>query len=163
SPLTCPDVEARLDLFAADECDAAEAEAIRRHLAHCPRCTTAYDEARQLVGLLDLRLQEPERLRRLEARLAAEETPRRGVRRLPVALRRVAALAAMLLLTVALTGWVAPGLCPAETDGGLAMTLREDARGGGMEALVVPGARAVRGGPQEAKEPARDLLPHGVE
>src|SRR5439155_21220681 len=96
SPLTCPDVEARLDLYAADECDPAEADAIRRHLAHCPRCVAACDEARQLVGLLDLRLQEPERLSRLEARLAAAEgAPRRRVLRFPAGLRHVAALAAM--------------------------------------------------------------------
>jgi hypothetical protein len=162
SPLTCPDVEARLDLFAADECDAAEAEAIRRHLAHCPRCAAAHDEARQLVGLLDLRLQEPERLRRLEARVAAEEAPRRRVLRFPVGLRRVAALAAMLLLTVALAAWVAPGLRPVEGDGGLAAVLREDARGG-PEALIAPGPADARAGPKMTKEQAVKRPPPAVD
>jgi hypothetical protein len=141
SPLTCPDVEARLELYAADECDPAETEAIRRHLAGCPRCAATCEEARQLVGLLELRLQEPERLRRLEARIAAEEAPRRRVLRFPVALRRVAALAALLLVTVGLVAWLAPGLVPVEGDGGLAVALRQENVKGTRE--MVPGPPAV--------------------
>jgi hypothetical protein len=144
NPLTCPDVEARLDLFAADECDPAEAAAIRRHLADCPRCTAACGESRQLVGLLDLRFQEPERLRRLERRIAAEGQPRRRILSFPSGLRHVAALAAMLLLTVGLTGWLTPGLV--SSDGGveLAAALREVPAPRGKEAVSV---RAVPGPP----------------
>jgi anti-sigma factor RsiW len=126
--MTCPDVESRIDLYAADECGAAEADAIRRHLGECPRCASACEEARQVVSLLDLRLQEPDRLRRLHARLAAEGAPRRRVLRLPVPLRRAAALAAMLLITLGLVGWLTPGLKTAETDGGLVAVLAPQAR-----------------------------------
>jgi hypothetical protein len=156
SPLNCPDVEARLDLYAADECDPAEAEAIRRHLARCPRCTAVCDEARQFVGLLDLRLQEPERLRRLEARIEAEAEPRRRVLRFPSGLRRAAALAAMLLLNVALAGWLMPGLALVEGDGGLVVALHQEKARGGPEAVFPPaadGARAVaKGAPEEFRQ-----------
>jgi hypothetical protein len=156
SPLTCPEVEARLDLYAADECDAAEAEAVRRHLAHCPRCATAFAEARQLMGLLDLRWQEPERLRRLEEHITAEEAPRRRVLRFPTGLRHVASLAAMLLLTVGLTGWLSPLLGPGDGDGGLVVALREGIARGGVDAQFVPAA-AVRGGPKEMARPSVGL------
>jgi len=136
--LHCPDVESRIELYAADECDAGEAEAIRRHLEHCPRCAATCAEARQLVGLVELRLQEPERLRRLEARLAAEVTPRRQVLRFPSGLRRVAALAAMLLLAVGPVGWLTQGLRLVEGDGGLVLALREAQVKGGREAMFAP-------------------------
>jgi hypothetical protein len=123
SPLTCPDVAERLDLYAADECDPAEADAIRRHLADCPQCAVAATEARQLMELLDLRLQEPERLRRLQDRLAAEDKPRRHVLRFPTGLRRVVALAALLLLTVGLLGWLTRGLQPVDDNSGLTVAL----------------------------------------
>jgi hypothetical protein len=162
SPLSCPDVEARLDLYAlyaADECDPTEAEAVRRHLADCPRCAAACDEARQLVGLLELRLQEPERLGRLETRVAAEERPARLVLRFPAALRRVAALAAMLLLTAGPVGWLMRGLPPAEFAGGLAVALREEPmRRGAAEAMLAPAADVVRGMPKGAPEVKLDLV-----
>jgi anti-sigma factor RsiW len=157
SPLSCPDVEARLDLYAAGECDPAEADAVRRHLAECPRCAAACDEARQLVGLLDLRLQEPERLSRLESRIAAEERPARRVLRFPAALRRVAALAAMLLLTAGPVGLLLRDLPPAEFAVGLAVALREEPqRRGGAEAMLVP-ADVARGMPKGAPEVKLDL------
>jgi anti-sigma factor RsiW len=144
SPLNCPDVESRLDLFAADECDPAETAAIRRHLAGCPRCAAACAESRQFVGLLDLRWQEPERLRRLQSRLDAEEMPRPRVLRFPTALRRAVAVAAMLLLTAGPIGWLAQGLAPAAGDGGLAVVLREEPRRDGQEAMFAPGAERVQ-------------------
>jgi len=142
SQLTCPDVADRLELFAANECDAAEAEAIRRHLAQCAGCATACDEARQLVGLLDLRLQEPERLKRLAARIDEEAAPRPRLLRFPSGLRRVVALAAMLLLAVGPIAWLLPGLRPAEGDGGLVAVLREPDRRGGVEVMVAPAREA---------------------
>jgi hypothetical protein len=157
SPLSCPDVEARLDLYASGECDPAEADAVRRHLVGCPRCAAACDEARQLVGLLELRLQEPERLSRLEARIAAEEQPARRVLRFPAALRRVAALAAMLLLTAGPVGWLMRDLPPAEFAGGLALALREEPQRGGPEAMLAPAADVVRGKPKGAPGVKLDL------
>jgi hypothetical protein len=156
SPLSCPDVESRLDLYAADECDAPETEAIRRHLAGCPRCAAACDEARQFLGLLDLRLQEPERLRRLEDRLAAEAEPRRRVLRFPATLRRVAALAALLLLTVGPVGWLTPGLQLAEGSG-LALALHEPPARGGLEAMAFPGD--VRGAKKDSGRVHRVQVP----
>jgi hypothetical protein len=149
SPLTCPDVADRIDLYAAGECDAVEAEAIRRHLAQCPTCASACEESRQLIGLIELRLQEPERLRRLQARIAAEAEPRRRVLRFPTAFRRVAALAAMLLLAVGPVGWLTQGLQLVEDNGGLVIAMGEKAQGA-PEALPVPAASNVRAQPKDA-------------
>jgi hypothetical protein len=133
---TCPDVLARLELYAAGECDAAEAAAIRQHLGQCLRCTTAADETRQLLMLLELRLQEPDRLQRLEARIVAEDAPRGRVLRFPVGLRRAVALAAMLLLTVGLAGWLSPGLRVAGTDAGLVAVLSAEGQMARPAAMV---------------------------
>lgn len=111
SPLSCPEVEAQLDLYAARECDAPTGAAIARHLAGCPGCSRALEEARQLTGLLDLHLRAPEGLRRLRARVEAEA--RRPARRrvLPF-LPRLASVAALLLLTFGAWRWVGSGLAP---------------------------------------------------
>jgi hypothetical protein len=157
SPLSCPDVESRLDLYAAGECDPAEAEALRRHLTGCPRCAAACDEAVQLVGLLELRLQEPERLRRLETLLAAEEQPRRLVPRFPSTIRRVAALAAMLLLTAGPIGLLMRDLPPDADMGGLALSVREEQRLRGPEAMFAPGMEVARGMPKDVAAPELEL------
>jgi hypothetical protein len=97
--MTCHEAEPLLDLLAAEECDASERQALERHLQNCPACAASYAQSRQLVGLLALQFDEavPQRLwRRLEAAPHARR-PRRAV--LPFA-RRVAAVAAMLLLAV---------------------------------------------------------------
>lgn len=109
TPVTCNQVEEHLDLFAAAECDAPTSAAIDRHLADCPSCAGKVAESRQLLGLLDLRLREPDRLRQLRAGIQAES--RRRAR--PVVLlflRRYGAAAAMLLVTFGLAGRLAPGL-----------------------------------------------------
>ncbi len=90
------------------------------------------------MGLLDLRLQEPQRLRRLTARSAAEEQPQPRVLRFPTGLRRVAALAAMLLLAAGPIAWLVPRLQPEEGSGGLVAVLRLPDRHGGVEAMVAP-------------------------
>jgi hypothetical protein len=107
SPLTCQQIEAQIELYAAGACDPRTDGAIREHLALCPACALADREARQLIGLLDVRFQEPERLERLHARLQAES--QRRTRRWSPMWRPVAALAAMLLLTVGLAWSVRPG------------------------------------------------------
>jgi hypothetical protein len=104
--------------------------------------------------LLDLRLQEAERLQRLHARIAAEAAPRRRVSRFPSALRRVAALAAMLLLMAGPIGWLTQGLRPAEESGGLAAVLREGPAHGGAEALKARPA-IVRAAPKETTQHLR--------
>jgi hypothetical protein len=105
--LTCPEVETHLDLYAVGECDAPIRAAIESHLVNCPGCAEAFAKAKQVRGLLDLRLQEPERLGRLRARIEAEARKRRQ----PVILifaRRVRSLAALLLVAIGLLGWVGP-------------------------------------------------------
>jgi hypothetical protein len=109
TPFTCNQVEEQLDLFAAAECDAPTSAAIDRHLADCPSCAGKVEESRQLLGLLGLRLREPDRLRQLQASVRAESRRQRR----PVVLlflRRYGAAAAMLLLTIGLMGRLAPGL-----------------------------------------------------
>jgi hypothetical protein len=170
-PLSCSEVKSLVYMYAAGECESEEADAIRQHLADCPRCAAACDEARQFLGLLDLRLQEPERLRRLEDRIAAEAKPRRRVLRFPATLRPVAALAALLLLTVGLIIWLKKDSLPAERDGvqvaerdGVQMAERDGAQiaEGGLVAMLrdepfrgeleaVPGAASeLRGAKKEA-------------
>jgi len=102
--LSCAEVLEQIELYAAGEWDEAAKSGIRQHLAHCPACSRAEREAREMLGLLDLRLQEPDRLRRLQARLRTEEGRPKSVKLLPFA-RRVAAIAAMLLLAVSLSVW----------------------------------------------------------
>ena len=79
TPLTCSEVEARLDLHAAGEGDETERAALERHLASCPKCRQAHHDARQLLALLDLQFQEPDRLARLQRRLDREERRKRSV------------------------------------------------------------------------------------
>jgi hypothetical protein len=109
-PLPCSEVEAQIELFAAGECDEPTSSAIREHLAGCPRCAEAFRSAQQLLGLLDLRFQEDERLERLRQRLAAEQvTVVQSKARILPFLRRAGALAAMLLVAVGLFLWLRPG------------------------------------------------------
>jgi hypothetical protein len=106
--LTCEQVEEHIDLYAADECDAPTSAAIDHHLTDCPICAEKYEESRQLLGLLDLRLQEPDRLRRLHARVQVES--RKSKARVLPFLHRVGAVAATLLVTFGLSGWLGPNL-----------------------------------------------------
>jgi hypothetical protein len=71
--MTCNDVEEQIELFAAGECDPPIASAIRRHMTGCARCTKAEIEARQFLDMMDLRLQEPDRLQRLLDRIAEDQ------------------------------------------------------------------------------------------
>lgn len=99
---TCRDVLDQIELFAAGECNERERAIISRHLAVCPACARSEREAALLLGLLDAHFEEPERLRRLHARLESEwrAAPRR---RLLAFVRRATAVAAMLLLAFGLT------------------------------------------------------------
>jgi anti-sigma factor RsiW len=107
SAITCLETEVLIELYAAGECDAAERRAVERHLAACPGCARAHEEARQTVGLLELRLREPEGLRRLHDRIESEASPRRSLRSAP-RWQRTLAVAAMLLLTLGLAALLAP-------------------------------------------------------
>jgi hypothetical protein len=119
SPLTCPEVEEQIDLYAAGECDAPARSEVERHLADCPSCARRCDEARRLIVLLDLHGRQAEGLRRLQARIAEETRPRRALRSLTLPARRVLAfhqplraLAALFLLTLGLTWWLPSGAGP---------------------------------------------------
>jgi hypothetical protein len=97
SPLTCQEAEAQL-----------VRSAVRRHLETCPACTAAHQQTQQLIGLLDLHFQEPERLERLFARLETEPVRRAASPRVLPFLRRAAALAALVLVTVGVTRLLGP-------------------------------------------------------
>jgi hypothetical protein len=128
--LACDDVEAQIELYAAGECDPAASAAVRAHLAGCDRCGRSMEEARRLLGLLDARYQEQERLTRLWDRLETEE----GRPFWPPSmkhpwLRRAVALAAMLLLVVGLFGWLSgdrSGTGPGTTELQLAVNRHRD-------------------------------------
>lgn len=108
----CEEVERQLELFALGEVDEPERSAVRAHLAHCPACSQSLDDARRLLGLLDLHFNEAERLARLRGRVDAATARPRRVLRFP---RQLAALAALLLLTIALTGPMLPTAPQAQT------------------------------------------------
>jgi anti-sigma factor RsiW len=98
-PLTCAGVEEQIDLYVADECEAEQKSAIARHLAVCPNCARAAEEARELQGLLSLRLRERDNLQALRSRLEREKVRTRRPMILSL-MRRTAAVAAMLLVMV---------------------------------------------------------------
>jgi hypothetical protein len=98
-PITCAEVEEQIDLYVADECEAEQKSAIARHLAVCPNCARAAEEADELQGLLSLRLRERDNLATLRARVESEKVRTRRPMILSLA-RRTAAVAAMLLVMV---------------------------------------------------------------
>jgi predicted anti-sigma-YlaC factor YlaD len=132
TPLTCSEVEARLDLHAAGEGDETERAALERHLASCPNCRRARREAEQLLALLDLQFQEPDRLARLQLRLAQEERKRSAPRVLRFS-RPLASLAALLLIAVGLVG------LPTGRPGGMEVADTPRMMDGSPAAMVAPG------------------------
>jgi hypothetical protein len=91
------EVMEQIDLYAAGECDTAEARRIAAHIAACPACAGAADEAGALQGVLTLRFRERESVQALHERLQ-RETKQRPV--ILLLLRRTAAVAAMLLVMI---------------------------------------------------------------
>jgi hypothetical protein len=159
NPLTCQDVEARIELYAAGECDEPERVAIEQHLTGCPACSRAKDEAEGLAGLLDVHFGAVDRLQRLHARLEAEDRPS-AVRHFGPVLRRLTALAALLLLTAGLLWSIRP-LAPSAARGGqglvaVALLPQEWAlaeKEEGVQAVVGSEPQPLRGHPNgQAKE-----------
>jgi hypothetical protein len=125
---SCEEVEARIDLYAAGALEADEEAAVAAHVRHCPGCERVLDEARVTVGLLDLHLQLPEALERLQARL--EEDARPPVRvwrlsRLRTVVQRFSSVAALLLITLGL--WTLFPAVPRPQTGGELAALVEPA------------------------------------
>jgi hypothetical protein len=110
SVLNCSEVEEQIELYALHECDAATGEAVAGHLARCRSCARAYQEARQLLGLLDLHLRQDKALARLKHRLVAEGRRGMVLRLGRPGVRSALALAALLLLTLGLSWLAGPGL-----------------------------------------------------
>jgi anti-sigma factor RsiW len=117
--LTCEQVLEQIELFAADETDAVDRTAVERHVADCPRCAEALADTRRMLGLLTLRLREPAGLERLQQRIAREARKQRPPSRLAV-FARVAAVAAVLLLTFGVYTWVSSQKEALRTTAGLA-------------------------------------------
>ena len=142
---TCADMAERLELYAADECDPPDREVVERHLDGCPTCAAQVEETRRLMQLLDLRLQEPERLLRLHERLEAERRPRK--RAMPW-MRRLAPLAALLLISLGM------GLFLGGGDGGSPgnpLTVKVLSESRSLE--MVPGVDMARSGPEKMSFP----------
>jgi hypothetical protein len=106
SGITCEQAAANIDLLAAEACDGPAGAETTAHVASCPACEAKYRQARELMGLLDLRMREPESLQKLW-RNVKPEAKRRSSRILAFP-RRAAALAAMLLLAFGLSRGLAP-------------------------------------------------------
>ena len=104
SPLSCQQVTEQIELYVAGECAEPERSAIRQHLLQCRACARMERETRELLGLLELRLQESDRLGRMQAVLRMEEKHKQPRKVLPFA-RRAAAVAAMLLVAAGLSLW----------------------------------------------------------
>jgi hypothetical protein len=160
TPWTCTEVENQIELYAAGESDEPARAAIGDHLRRCATCSRAYREAQQLLGLLDTRFQEEDRLSRLRALLEVEDQ-RLKFRRSPVLpfLRKASALAAMLLVVVGLFQWLGgdrPGR-PGGTGG------PQFAQGPDPEEWRVPDFNQRRGWPRTVireSEQARRVGPH---
>src|SRR5215510_10853309 len=77
----CADLRFRLTLFGRGELDAAEAEAVRAHLARCPDCTAELEAERELdrrlAGAASGWSVPPDLEAAIRARLAGEPAPRR--------------------------------------------------------------------------------------
>jgi hypothetical protein len=155
--LTCEQVEDQLDLYAAKECDLPTRVAIDAHVARCPACAAGLEVSRQLLGLLDLRADEPARLERLREKIDAEAAPlvvlpfraKRPARVLRFA-RPLASLAAGLLVYVGLFGLTGP---PSLTGSAPMPDV--------VAAVLIPGTTAenelavpAKGGPERAFERA---------
>src|SRR5439155_23543886 len=76
NPPTCMEVMEQIDLYAAGECDAAEARRLAAHIAACPSCAPRLRKATALQGVLTLRFRERENLLALHERLPRETKPR---------------------------------------------------------------------------------------
>jgi hypothetical protein len=111
NPHSCAEVTEQIELYALHECDAAMGAAVAQHLAGCLACARAYQQARQMLMLLDLTERGPALLDRLETRIAAQARRPQPPHLLRPPLRRVFALAALLLVTLAL-GWMVRPVAP---------------------------------------------------
>ncbi|MBM4068609.1 MAG: hypothetical protein FJ271_06640 [Planctomycetes bacterium] len=98
----CRNVLEQIELYAAGECAEPARTEIAQHLAACPGCARSERESALLLGLLQARFEEPERLQRLHARLLSERRPSARTRVLGFA-GRAAAVAALVLLAFGLT------------------------------------------------------------
>jgi hypothetical protein len=123
TPLGCEQVEEQIELFALDELGEPERSAVRAHLTGCPRCARSFEETRRLFGLLHINFNEEEQLQRLRERIDATARRRAAAVRVLRFPRPLAALAALLLLSIGLVG---PSISPIPSPG---------VRQGGPEAL----------------------------
>ena len=136
--LTCDQVDRLLDLYSTGECAAEENKAVEDHLAACPSCTAALARSDQLMGLLDLHYQMPDRLHRLQERLRREPMVRRHPFNRVGA--RVMALAALFLITLGLSGLLMPG--GQDSTSGLNLVANLDWSPDMKREMAIPGVRA---------------------
>jgi anti-sigma factor RsiW len=113
--MTCAEIEGLLEPFVDDELEAAEAAALRSHLAECPACSAELALAERIrTGLRTLPELDPSPsiLERVRAQAAAESAkvvplvrpfrPARAVRRWVIPAAVAAALAGLLATTLLL-------------------------------------------------------------
>lgn len=95
---TCHDFDGLIDLYAAGELPPEAVEAARAHLRGCAACRRQLDEARLLLGLLDVHHASAGGLARLRRAVRREAGGRRVLR----LAERLAPLAALLLVAAGL-------------------------------------------------------------
>jgi hypothetical protein len=98
---TCGEIEDRLDLLAAGECDAEEQRIVEAHLAQCERCAARFAESRRLAGLLNLHFKSGAPAR-LHERIEQESHRLRRRQVILPWVRLGAAIAAVLVLCIGL-------------------------------------------------------------
>jgi hypothetical protein len=151
TPMTCREAEPLLDLYAAGACDAEQATALSAHLADCAHCQAACDQARTMIELLDWNAREGAARQRLRGRIEAEARRQRRPRRgsVPLWVRQVGSLAALLLLTVGLAGWLQRGLVGPE----IAVVPKET-----VLAMIAVAPDLLEAGPGRASNPLPEAM-----
>ncbi len=132
NPLTCHEVEEQLDLRAAGEGDAVTRAAVDRHLADCPACAGLSAEARRLQGLLAWHGRAPAALERMQRNIDKEDRRMRQPRLVLPFVGRLAAAAALVLLTFGLLQTASDTARVAESEQVVgALVLRDEEAGPG--------------------------------
>jgi hypothetical protein len=105
SALTCPEVQAQLDLLAAGECDLPTRAGLEAHLRECPACAAVYAESQRVLTLVRLHC-DGDAIERLRLRIERESQQQRTSRRFLPFVKRTLVAAAVFLVCIGVLSWL---------------------------------------------------------